>query len=193
MAARRTKWWYKIMSSLGIARSADLMGGARALRIVKKHFDERKAPKGLTFRRLLGVMDGYKNTERGRKPDAEKTYSYNTIFVAGMHFQDKYNYDVERVRRCVIHQSAPDGRMYPFCSYNSGPYYRERVEEKEQTTGLKDYRESGTPHSSANRSKRFPPDPSLPKIEIKDYGVKENAAKSYNIPDNYGCCSTAKA
>jgi uncharacterized radical SAM superfamily Fe-S cluster-containing enzyme len=193
MAAKRTKWWYKIMSSLGIARSADLMGGARALRIVKKHFDAKKAPRGLTFKRLLGVMDGYKNTDRGRRPDAEKTYSYNTIFVAGMHFQDKYNYDVERVRRCVIHQSAPDGRMYPFCSYNSGPYYRERVEEKEQTMNIGDYKESGTPHSSANRNKRFPPDPSLPKIEIKDYGVKENAAKSYSIPDNYGCCSTAKA
>ncbi len=192
LAVRRAKWWYKVLSTAGIARSADLMGGARALKIVKKHFDEKKAPAGLTFRRLLGVMDGYKNTERGRRPEAEKTYSYNTVFVAGMHFQDKYNYDVERARRCVIHQSAPDGRMYPFCTYNSGPFYRERVEEKKQTTKVGDYKESGTPHASANRNKRFPPDPSLPKIEIQDYGVKDNRATSYSIPENHGCCSTAK-
>ena len=146
----------------------------------------------LTFRRLLGVMDGYKNTERGRRPDAEKTFSYNTIFVAGMHFQDAYNYDTERARRCVIHQSAPDGKMYPFCTYNSGPYYRERVEEKMQTTKISDYRETGDPHASADRKKHFPADPSLPKIEMKDYGCGANRARSFSIPENYGCCSTAK-
>jgi uncharacterized radical SAM superfamily Fe-S cluster-containing enzyme len=192
LADRRNKWSYKLFTALRIAKPADLMGGARALRIMKKHFDAKKAPTGLTFRRLLGVMDGYKDTKRGRQPDAEKTYSYNTLFVAGMHFQDKYNYDVERVRRCVIHQSAPDGKMYPFCSYNSGPYYRERVEEKELTTRVEDYRECGTPHASSNRDKCFPPDPSLPKIEIRDYGVRENSATTYSIPENRGCCSTAK-
>ena len=41
--------------------------------------------------------------------------------VAGMHFMDSYNYDVERVKRCVIHYAAPNGLLYPFCSYNSGP------------------------------------------------------------------------
>jgi uncharacterized radical SAM superfamily Fe-S cluster-containing enzyme len=29
--------------------------------------------------------------------------------VAGMHFMDSYNYDIERVRRCVIHYAAPNG------------------------------------------------------------------------------------
>lgn len=192
LTARRQTWWYKALQTVGLARSADLMGGARALRILRRHFNPKKAPTGLTFKRLLGVMDGYKDTERGRHPDAEHLYSYNTIFVAGMHFQDRYNYDTERVRRCVIHQSAPDGKMYPFCSYNSGPYYREQVEEKMQTTKIADYRETGNPHASGNRSKRFPPDPSLPKIVLKDYGCGENSLKEFHIPENYGCCSTAK-
>jgi uncharacterized radical SAM superfamily Fe-S cluster-containing enzyme len=47
-----------------------------------------------------------------------------------MHFMDSYNYDVERVKRCVIHYSAPDGMIYPFCAYNSGPVFRERVEKQ---------------------------------------------------------------
>ena len=45
-----------------------------------------------------------------------------------MHFMDLYNYDVERVRRCVIHYAAPDGKIYPFCAYNSGPTFREKIE-----------------------------------------------------------------
>ena len=47
--------------------------------------------------------------------------------AAGMHFMDRYNYDVERVRRCVIQYSTPDG-IYPFCSLNCGPVYRPFIE-----------------------------------------------------------------
>jgi hypothetical protein len=28
----------------------------------------------------------------------------------------------------VIHYAAPNGKIYPFCAYNSGPVYRERGE-----------------------------------------------------------------
>jgi uncharacterized radical SAM superfamily Fe-S cluster-containing enzyme len=63
----------------------------------------------------------------GRGKAGEKTY--RTLLAAGMHFQDRYNYDVERVKRCVIHYSTPEG-MIPFCAYNSGPVHRERVERK---------------------------------------------------------------
>ena len=50
--------------------------------------------------------------------------------VAGMHFMDHYNYDVERVKRCVIHYAAPDGLIYPFCAYNCGPTFREKIEKR---------------------------------------------------------------
>jgi hypothetical protein len=45
-----------------------------------------------------------------------------------MHFMDAYNYQVERVKRCTIHYSSPDGRIYPFCTYNSGHAFRHEVE-----------------------------------------------------------------
>jgi hypothetical protein len=58
------------------------------------------------------------------------TFTYRTLLVAGMHFQDNYNYDIERLKRCVIHYAAPDGKLYPFCAYNSGPTYREKIEKE---------------------------------------------------------------
>ena len=58
------------------------------------------------------------------------TFTYRTLLVAGMHFMDNYNYDIERVKRCVIHYAAPDGKLYPFCTYNSGPTYREKIEKQ---------------------------------------------------------------
>jgi hypothetical protein len=45
-----------------------------------------------------------------------------------MHFMDSYNYDFNRVKRCVIHYAAPNGLVYPFCIYNSGPCMREKIE-----------------------------------------------------------------
>src|SRR2546425_1458662 len=52
------------------------------------------------------------------------------MYVGGMHFQDNYNYDIERVKRCVIHYATPDGKVIPFCAYNTGPNFREEIEKK---------------------------------------------------------------
>jgi uncharacterized radical SAM superfamily Fe-S cluster-containing enzyme len=52
------------------------------------------------------------------------------MYLGNMHFQDAYDYDIQRLMRCDIHYSVPDGRIIPFCSYNSGPIYRTEVEKK---------------------------------------------------------------
>jgi len=57
-------------------------------------------------------------------------FTYRTLMVAGMHFMDSYNYDIARVKRCLIHYATPDGKLYPFCTYNSGPVFREKTEKQ---------------------------------------------------------------
>ena len=44
---------------------------------------------------------------------------HKMIMIGSMHFMDPYNFDVDRVQRCIIHYATPDGRIIPFCSYNS--------------------------------------------------------------------------
>jgi len=34
-----------------------------------------------------------------------------------MHFMDLWNFDQDRVKRCVIHYAVPDGRIIPFLFY----------------------------------------------------------------------------
>jgi 7,8-dihydro-6-hydroxymethylpterin dimethyltransferase len=42
------------------------------------------------------------------------------IFLLGcMAFMDSYNFDVNRVRRCVVHYVTPDKKIIPFCAYNN--------------------------------------------------------------------------
>ena len=48
-----------------------------------------------------------------------------------MHFQDLYNYDIERTKRCVIHYAQPDGSIIPFCAFNVIPeWYRDKAQKK---------------------------------------------------------------
>ena len=97
---------------------------------IRRHFHEDRAPEGLTFTKFVETLQGLTDKEYGRGKGEELGYTYKTLMVAGMHFMDAYNYDIERVKRCVIHYAAPNGLIYPFCAYNSGPTYREKIERK---------------------------------------------------------------
>ncbi len=94
----------------------------------KKYFGDylkdEELPGGLTIGEIMKSI-----LTEGDKKSVGK-FAWRTMFVGGMHFQDDYNYDMERLKRCTIHYATPDGRIIPFCAYNGGPTYREEVEKK---------------------------------------------------------------
>lgn len=117
-----------------IARTArrsilQIFSKLKAWRSLQRHFKPQFAPPGLTFEKFLQTLQGMTDKKLGRD-GMDGRYTYRTLLVAGMHFMDLYNYDVERVKRCVIHYAAPNGLIYPFCAYNSGPTFREKIEKK---------------------------------------------------------------
>jgi hypothetical protein len=101
-------------------------GKLKAFGALRKYFDAKKSLEGLDFHKFLLTLEGMINKDVGRGEAGKKTF--RTMMVAGMHFMDGYNYELQRARRCVIHFATPEGRLYPFCTYNSGPYHRARVE-----------------------------------------------------------------
>ena len=108
----------------------------KAFNIIRKYFMKDKAPKGLSVTKFLRQMEGLlSNPEK----EASAELSWGLMMVGGMHFQDLYNYDIERVKRCVIHYVVPDGRIIPFCAYNTGPEYRKEAEQQFSLT-FEEYR-----------------------------------------------------
>jgi len=87
-----------------------------------RYVDEKKAP--INLREILVSL------VRNRNKKSLAELHWNALFIGAMHFQDAYNYDIERVMRCQIHYAVPDGRIIPFCAYNAGPEFREEVEKK---------------------------------------------------------------
>ncbi|MBU3904652.1 MAG: radical SAM protein [Nanoarchaeota archaeon] len=56
---------------------------------------------------------------------------HNIQMYGMMHFQDLYNYDIERTKRCVVHYAQPDGTIVPFCAFNVIPsLYRDKVQKQ---------------------------------------------------------------
>src|SRR3989441_12471921 len=99
----------------------------KALQLLKRHFKPEEASEGMGLAKMLKILN--RMFTKGDKAGAAE-FSWSTMYVGGMHFQDNYNYDIERVKRCVIHYATPDGKVIPFCAYNTGPNFREEIEKK---------------------------------------------------------------
>jgi uncharacterized radical SAM superfamily Fe-S cluster-containing enzyme len=112
---------------------------ARALHHLSKilipedFYKQEKAPGQIPFgdfaKYLLLYSDKrqFSDNKRNRLAFHEKKGKYLTI--AGMHFQDAFNFEVQRCERCTVHYAAPDGKVYPFCTYNCGPRFRKKAEQ----------------------------------------------------------------
>jgi len=98
----------------------------------KKYYNEKEAPSHFKLKEILDIFN------EGTKEALGKLH-WDSLFIGAMHFQDEYNYDLQRLMRCVIHYATPDGRIIPFCAYNSGPVYRTEVEKK-FSMSLEEYR-----------------------------------------------------
>src|SRR5216110_1166292 len=63
-------------------------------------------------------------TEPTRK---RRSNRWNVIFVAGMWFQDLFNYDFRRTEMCIIPYATQQGEI-SFCAYNTGVGWRQIIE-----------------------------------------------------------------
>lgn len=99
---------------------------------LEEFYNQENAPDNMSFKEFFSYIQEFINPETFANNFLKKKLlderKWKLLVVAGMHFQDSFNYETERTKRCVVHYSAPDGKLYPFCAYNAGPYFREKVE-----------------------------------------------------------------
>ena len=82
-------------------------------------------PEGMNLWEMMKIIDGHNG---GRLGLAEKSrYNWRIIMVAGMWFQDLFNYDFRRTEMCIIPYATQVGEV-SFCAYNTGVGWRQIVE-----------------------------------------------------------------
>ena len=68
---------------------------------------------------------------------------WNFLLIAGMWFQDLFNYDFRRTEQCIIPYATQEGEI-SFCAYNTGIGWRNIIEKMHMTASLtKWYEEHG--------------------------------------------------
>src|ERR1700716_3425528 len=106
-----------------------------------KNYHAFQGPKGLTLYDLFKKFDKtwaltkdsekkYGKTSPDRKfDDAMKRRQdpWNFLFIAGMWFQDLFNYDFRRTEMCIIPYATQQGEI-SFCAYNTGVGWRQIIE-----------------------------------------------------------------
>ncbi|MEM1801165.1 MAG: radical SAM protein, partial [Desulfurococcaceae archaeon] len=105
-----------------VTGSSRLLTGLKLLYNIRKFIHQEKAPEGFDLYKLLF------NIIVKRSYEALGELHYKLLFIGQMHFMDLYNYDIQRVQRCNIHYSVPDGRLIPFCAFNIfDDIYRDKI------------------------------------------------------------------
>lgn len=66
-------------------------------------------------------------------PEALAELAAKTFMIVIQDFQDPYTLNVKQLMKCCVEEITPDGRLIPFCAYNSVGY-REQV--REQLSGV---------------------------------------------------------
>jgi uncharacterized radical SAM superfamily Fe-S cluster-containing enzyme len=136
-------------------RTASVIGMALAL---MRNYDPFKSPKHFklvdlmkkfdkTFGATRGAQSGKYGRVEGDRTDADiamrRQDRWNFLFVAGMWFQDLFNYDFRRTERCIIPYATQEGEI-SFCAYNTGIGWRNIIEKMHMTATLtKWYEEHG--------------------------------------------------
>jgi uncharacterized radical SAM superfamily Fe-S cluster-containing enzyme len=132
-------------------RFLSVVGMALAL---MKNYDPFKAPTHFKIGDLMKKFDktfGATGRDYGKvtldrtEADIEKRRAdrWNFLFIAGMWFQDLFNYDFRRTERCIIPYATQEGEI-SFCAYNTGIGWRNIIEKMHMTATLtKWYEEHG--------------------------------------------------
>jgi uncharacterized radical SAM superfamily Fe-S cluster-containing enzyme len=80
---------------------------------------------------------------------------WNFLFIAGMWFQDLFNYDFRRTEQCIIPYATQEGEI-SFCAYNTGVGWRNIIEKMHMTATLTKWYEEHGKHEIFAGGKHVP-------------------------------------
>ena len=119
-----------------------------------RNYDPFQAPTHFKFSDLMKKLDktfgatgkNYGKVGKDRTMDdieKRRRDRWNFLFIAGMWFQDLFNYDFRRTEQCIIPYATQEGEI-SFCAYNTGVGWRNIIEKMHMTATLtKWYEEHG--------------------------------------------------
>jgi uncharacterized radical SAM superfamily Fe-S cluster-containing enzyme len=143
------------LSDAGRTRAETVTGIALSL---VRNFDVTRAPTGYGYAELvkqflsqIGARGGKVGASEGDAADFE----WRFLFVAGMWFQDLFNYDFRRTEMCIIPYGTQLGEI-SFCAYNTGVGFRQIVEKMKHTATVAEWYRTRGRHPVYAKNQNLP-------------------------------------
>ena len=173
------------VTDAGRGRVLSIAGMALAL---MRNYDPFKAPTHFRVADLLRKFDKtfgaskdadkkYGSVEAARtRDDIEKRRGdrWNFLFIAGMWFQDLFNYDFRRTEMCIIPYATQQGEI-SFCAYNTGIGWRQIIEKMHMTATLTQWYEAHGRHEIFAGNKLVPLPSSAHSLVLDPVAVAKGA------------------
>jgi len=133
-----------------------------------KNYHPFQGPKGLKLWDLFKKFDKTwaltkkSTTKYGRtSPDRtvedamkrRQTDPWNFLFIAGMWFQDLFNYDFRRTEMCIIPYATQQGEI-SFCAYNTGIGWRQIIENMHKNATVAEWYKTHGKHEIYAKGKK---------------------------------------
>jgi uncharacterized radical SAM superfamily Fe-S cluster-containing enzyme len=174
------------VNDAGRSKFLSVVGMALAL---IRNYDPFRAPTHFKLLDLLKKFDktfgatkkaqsgGYGKVE-GDRTDADiakrRADRWNFLFVAGMWFQDLFNYDFRRTEMCIIPYATQQGEI-SFCAYNTGIGWRNIIEKMHMTATLTKWYDEHGRHEIFAGGKAVPLASTAHSLKLNEAAVQAGA------------------
>ncbi|MEZ5283470.1 MAG: radical SAM protein [Vicinamibacterales bacterium] len=185
--AARGRFMSIVGMSLALARNYDPFQAPTHFKLsdLLKKFDK-------TFGATKGAQQGkYGKVSGDRGADdiaRRRSDRWNFLFIAGMWFQDLFNYDFRRTEMCIIPYATQQGEI-SFCAYNTGIGWRNIIEKMHMTATLTKWYEDHGRHEIFAGNKHVPLDTSDHSLVLNAQAV---AAGAQTDLDELGIAKNAR-
>jgi len=153
-----------------------------------KNFHAEHAPPGFTFYHLVKQFlsqTGNRGKKIGEFESDAAEFEWRALFVAGMWFQDLFNYDFRRTEMCIIPYGTQMGEI-SFCAYNTGVGWRNIIEKMKANATVADWYKTNGRHAVYAKNQDLPLPPSLGSVVLPESAVRlehaERAKKRVRLP-----------
>ena len=150
--AGRGKWFSAFMGSLALLKNYKPFSAPPSLRLIDilRQFDMT-----FTLRGERAAKRAYGNTAPDRTYDdvlKRRSLPWQVRIIAGMWFQDLFNYDFRRTEMCIIPYATQLGEI-SFCAYNTGIGWRQIVENMHKSATVAEWYKTHGKHQIYARGK----------------------------------------
>jgi hypothetical protein len=162
-----------------------------------KNYKPFQAPKSLALIDLLKKFDksfALTGEARARKKygasDPDRTYQdalkrrsdpWNFLFIAGMWFQDLFNYDFRRTEMCIIPYATQQGEI-SFCAYNTGIGWRKILENMYKNATVAEWYKTHGKHQIYAKGKSVDLQNERVELHVNAEDAARVRAKEHDIP-----------